>query len=348
MTKLKSSAATQSKLQANNGLRDQKVAFEWIKAHIEEFGGDSNQVTALGQSAGGVSLNTHEQFYLEFCKAQGFEGISGDDRIRAIEDRESLELLLKTPPSISSLPALDHDLLKEQISFEKAKHWSNTQQHALPGLEWCKEIVFGDCEYDASIYVRAITGRGSNVAQQLSDSLNRALLGYEPAISALLDDYGISNAVNNGSAYHTVSHLANDLSFYLPCDVFAQFFPGRRYIYHLNEPNLLDGPFKGETAHIVDVTFLFKNFDEFLPTRTMAVAQAFSDNIIKFISGEVPWEASSGENRVALVYGNDAGVGQLRKDEPESVSRRATIFRYQELIGFDALLNAVSDFLAGK
>lgn len=50
---------------------------------------------------------------------------------------------------------------------------------------------------------------------------------------------------------------------------------------------------------------------------------------------------------MALVYGNEAGAGQLRKDEPECVGRRAAIFRYQELIGFDALLDAVSNFLAG-
>ncbi|EXM14306.1 Carboxylesterase, type B [Fusarium oxysporum f. sp. vasinfectum] len=362
---------------ANNGLRDQKVAFEWVRAHIEGFGGDPNQVTAVGQSAGGVSattllqcpeqlfqrmvflsgscllrrpvsLDTHEQFYLEFCKAQGFEGIFGDDRIRAIEDRNSLELLLKTPPSVPSLPALDHDLLKEQISFEKAKHWSDTQQSQLPGLEWCKEIVFGDCEYDASVFVRALTKRGSNVAQQLSNSLNRAIPGKEPAIAALLEDYGISDAVDNGSACQAISHLANDLSFYLPCDVFVQFFPGTKYIYHMNEPNPWDGPFKGKAAHAVDVTFLFKNFDQFLSPWTKAVAQGFGDNIIKFIGGQVPWQASSGDNRVALVYGNDARGGKLRKDEPESVGRRATIFRYEESIGYDALLDAVSNFVAGK
>lgn len=38
---------------ANNGFRDQKVAFEWVQKYIKEFGGDPNEVTAVGQSAGG-------------------------------------------------------------------------------------------------------------------------------------------------------------------------------------------------------------------------------------------------------------------------------------------------------
>jgi carboxylesterase type B len=44
----------------NNGLRDQRVAFEWIKRNIAGFGGDPDNVTVGGQSAGGsLLLNLH-------------------------------------------------------------------------------------------------------------------------------------------------------------------------------------------------------------------------------------------------------------------------------------------------
>lgn len=43
----------------NNGLHDQLRAFEWIAKHISGFGGDPNNITATGQSAGAESLSLH-------------------------------------------------------------------------------------------------------------------------------------------------------------------------------------------------------------------------------------------------------------------------------------------------
>lgn len=41
----------------NFGLKDQVVAFQWIRENISLFGGDPNNVTAFGQSAGAASID---------------------------------------------------------------------------------------------------------------------------------------------------------------------------------------------------------------------------------------------------------------------------------------------------
>ncbi|KAH8797780.1 Alpha/Beta hydrolase protein [Flagelloscypha sp. PMI_526] len=47
----------------NTGLLDQRFALEWVKLHIEKFGGDPLKVTIMGESAGGGSVMHHIAAY---------------------------------------------------------------------------------------------------------------------------------------------------------------------------------------------------------------------------------------------------------------------------------------------
>ena len=47
----------------NAGLLDQRYALKWVQQHIHLFGGDAKQVTILGQSAGGGSVEYHTVAY---------------------------------------------------------------------------------------------------------------------------------------------------------------------------------------------------------------------------------------------------------------------------------------------
>ncbi len=41
----------------SNGLRDQLCALQWIKANIEAFGGDADNITVMGESAGSIDIS---------------------------------------------------------------------------------------------------------------------------------------------------------------------------------------------------------------------------------------------------------------------------------------------------
>ncbi|KAF2180566.1 alpha/beta-hydrolase [Zopfia rhizophila CBS 207.26] len=49
-------ALDNSTIKGNYGLADQITALDWLRAHIEDFGGDKDRITIFGQSAGAASV----------------------------------------------------------------------------------------------------------------------------------------------------------------------------------------------------------------------------------------------------------------------------------------------------
>lgn len=46
-------------ISGNMGLKDQSMAIRWVNENIEAFGGDSENISLFGLSAGGVSVHYH-------------------------------------------------------------------------------------------------------------------------------------------------------------------------------------------------------------------------------------------------------------------------------------------------
>ncbi|KAI0473344.1 putative lipase [Xylariaceae sp. FL0804] len=79
----------------NAGLRDQRLALEWVRDHIAAFGGDATNVTIFGQSSGGLAVGMQIMAYgadkpvpfqRGICMSQALEpGITGNFSIDAMQ-----------------------------------------------------------------------------------------------------------------------------------------------------------------------------------------------------------------------------------------------------------------------
>ncbi|KAI1202286.1 putative lipase [Nemania serpens] len=57
------SAALEAEGSENAGLRDQRLALEWVRDHIDQFGGNRDKVTIFGQSSGGLAVGMQIMAY---------------------------------------------------------------------------------------------------------------------------------------------------------------------------------------------------------------------------------------------------------------------------------------------
>jgi len=188
--------------------------------------------------------------------------------------------------------------------------------------------------------------RTAGVAKTFCDSIHKTLGDNSKKV---LEAYNINADQSDKEGLYNILKFSNDISFFAPAIAFAQGWRGKSYVYHFNEPNPWDGEWKGEAGHVLDVAYLFQNYNEFLDEAQRQVAVTFAGDFIKFVNGK--WPATSfGTKEGAQIYG-PSGKGFTSEFvegiATEKTGRRYTIYELADEIGLDALAGVWSAFFTG-
>ncbi|KAF5844230.1 hypothetical protein GGP41_002800 [Bipolaris sorokiniana] len=370
---------------ANNGLHDQRTALQWVKKFIGGFGGDPNQITACGESAGAVSViyllsskeplmkqglstggtpllvlpipeSEAESAYQNVIEAFGLAEMSPEDRIKALLALPVDDLVQKAPLSAHMMPSMDNDTVPGFPDFSTVSSQEEKPNFLLPGRKWCKALMLGDSKLDGSIFAYTmLDARKPGISQAFINSCNKTLSAQPEVATELLAAYNITASTSDDEAILAFVRFASDICFYAASRAFAQGWPNtsetKLFLYHFNEGIPWEGRFKGEAGHILDVAYLFQNFNEHLDDAQLKVAREYGQDFIKFVNGENPWPPVHQDELSAKVYGPSAeGVTSrwVPDGAPTKIGRDEHVLKFGEKIGFDAVLKVFNDYFHNK
>nr|CEG05071.1 unnamed protein product [Fusarium clavum] len=347
----------------NFGLYDQQVAFQWVNRYIASFGGDPDNVTIYGESAGGCSVSHHivSKDPAPFHRAIAMSGHLNTIPTWPLEYHERryrallryLGIDADSPTALDQLRAVpEHIVAAATLPIEgnfnaTGNPCDDSVFHATtPHFDgfasppcWLKGYMVGDTGDEAMIFTDAIVDEPYN-------SVKNSMSGFlgKDVSEAILNLYGMTPDQPREEFLQLLEVMIGDAVFKMHNWAAAHRSQvPQTFAYHFEQVCTHESLFKGLSYHALDLLYLFLNFDEKLTPGQHKLARTYANSFIDFAYGKDPWPRFS-DGAKWMLFGPEEESKVVTEEEDEALRRYTRMKKIVDMGVADDFVAAVDHF----
>jgi carboxylesterase type B len=289
----------------NFGLIDQHNAFEWVQSHIQDFGGDPQNVTAFGVSAGSGSLHQHilsgKPLFDRAILMSGSGPTMGPFPLKLLENGwnklcDAAEISAETPEGrLQELRSLSQDEIMQKCGqrttfapLGDGKFLPTSWHLGDPHPEGrCKDIIIGNVGMEGIVFdllssllpQKFFHKQVLAAFKEASDAESFCkYFGFAPSEEQTLDTY--RNAMRS---------FISVVLFHFPELRIAESYEGKAYYYQFEEPSPYVGKTHGLPVHGQDALYIYNSERDAWPESARKVSLEMAKLWTTFAYGNEPW-----------------------------------------------------------